>query len=399
MTSPAADRPQLQMQAGRHKRIRNGHPWGYSNEIVMTPAVKALPGGTLVTLRASDGEGLGTFFFNPHVLICLRQLTREMDADIDEAFLAERFAAALKLRERLFDRPFYRLVHAESDALPGLIVDRFGDVLVVQANTAGMDRLMPEITAALLSLLSPRAIVARNDSAARQTEGLEGEVRLVHGSLEGGISLEENGCTFFCDPLGGQKTGWFYDHRPNRAFVAKLAKGASVLDLYCYGGAFSMPVAKAGARRVVSMDRSAGAIELVRRAAEANGVADIVEAREAEVFRALEEMGGRGEKFDIVIADPPAFIKSRKDLAAGLRGYRKLARLAAQRVAPGGILLMASCSHNAEPAAFALEVARGVAEAGRTGRILHVGGAGPDHPVHPFLAESEYLKCRVMQLD
>jgi 23S rRNA (cytosine1962-C5)-methyltransferase len=392
-------RPAIHLQTGTHKRLVHGHPWGYSNEIRMDAAAKAIPAGSLVRVLQASGEAVGVATFNPHVLISVRLLSRDAGADLDAAFFRARFARALALRSRLFAKPYYRLVHAESDGLPGLIVDRFGDVLVAQFNTAGMDRLREPIVEALRSLLSPRAIIARNDSPSRGTEGLGLSVELVHGELGGLVTLEENDAKFFCDPLDGQKTGWFYDHRPNRAFIAGLARGKRVLDLYCYAGAFSVPCALAGATQVTAVDRSEQALAMAARSAETNGVQERIELRRGEVFRELEAMVKARQQWDIVIADPPAFVKSRKDLAQGLRGYRKLARMAADCVAPSGLLLIASCSHNVDTPAFALEVSRGLTEAGRTGRIIFSGGAGPDHPVHPFLAESAYLKCQVLELD
>lgn len=395
----SAPRPEVRIKPNGHGRLARGHPWLFSNEIEMDPETRALPPGGVVRLVRADGKPAGTAMFNPRTLIAARLLTPDPFAEIGTEFLAGRLRRALALRERLFDAPFYRLVHAEADGLPGLVIDRFGDVLVVQENTAGMDRLEGPLLEALDAAVAPSAVLLRNDTPARQLEGLPLDTRMAKGALDGPIRLEENGAAFFIEPLGGQKTGWFYDHRVNRAFVASLSAGARVLDLYCYAGAFSIPCARAGARSVLGIDRSEAALALASRAAEANGVAERCRFERAEVFGLLERFAASGERFDVVIADPPAFIKSRKDLAAGLRGYRKLARLAASVVAPGGFLLAASCSHHAETSAFAAEVARGLSEAGRTGRILRTSGAGPDHPVHPFLPESAYLKALTIALD
>ncbi|HYE52182.1 MAG TPA: class I SAM-dependent rRNA methyltransferase [Azospirillaceae bacterium] len=398
-TSPAAALPAIRLQPGRHKRAAGGHPWVYSNEIQMDNAAKALPAGSVVRLLDAGGSALGIATFNPHTLIAARLLTRDPGRTIDAGFVAERLRAALDVRERLFDRPFYRLVHAEADGLPALIVDRYGDVAVVQANSAGMDRLLPQILEAVQEVLAPRAVVLRNDSAARTLEGLAEEVRVAAGAVDGPIPVEENGATFFADPASGQKTGWFYDQRDNRAFVASLAKGRSVIDFYTYSGGFGVLAAARGAARTVLVDRSAGALDLATRAAQANGVADKVEARKADAFAELERLAGTGERFEVVICDPPAFVKSKKDLAAGTRAYRKMARLGAQITAPGGVLLVASCSHNMPPELFAEQIARGLGDCGRQGRILRFAGAGPDHPVHPNLPESAYLKAQVLALD
>ena len=393
------ERPTIQLQAGRHKRARAGYPWVYSNEIVMDPAVKKLPPGTLAALVAANGEPLGVAMFNSHTLIAARLLDRDPAAVVDAAFLGRRLAAAMALRERLYPGGFYRLIHAEADGLPGLVIDRYGDALVIQANTAGMDRLLPELLAAVEAELAPKIVVLRNDSAARQLETLPAEVKVAKGEIAGPIEMIENGARFVVDLQGGQKTGWFFDQRDNRAAVSRLAAGARVLDLYAYGGGFAIASARAGAKEVIAVDRSAPALALAEESARRNGVADVCRFARGEAFDELERRAAAGERFDIVIADPPAFVKSRKDLAAGLRGYRKLVRLAAALVGPGGILFIASCSHNVERAMFDDEVRRGLGDARRSGRILLASGAAADHPVHPALPESVYLKASLIQLD
>lgn len=394
-----ASRPTIRLQPSRHKRVQHGHPWVYSNEIHMDNTAKAIPPGTLVRVVTHDGAPLGAATFNPHTLICTRMLARDPGAEIDKAFLADRLRRALGLREKLFDRPYYRLVHAEADGLPALIVDRFGDIVVMQANSAGMDRLTPILLEALDDVLAPKAVVLRNDSPSRGLEGLATGVRVALGSLDGPVRLEENGAAFFADPGAGQKTGWFYDQRDNRAAIAALARGADVIDFYSYNGGFAVQCAKAGARSVVAVDRSEAALANGRAAAEANGVGAVCEFRRADAFEELERLAAAGAKFGVVIADPPAFVKSKKDLQAGTRAYRKMTRLAASITAPGGFLLVASCSHNVDVPLFAEQVARGLDDARRTGRILRTGGAAADHPVHPHLPETAYLKAQILQLD
>lgn len=389
--------PCVQFTKGAHKRLKFGHPWAFSNEIQVDPATKALPAGAIVTLTDAGGEILGTAHFNSHTLIAARLLTPAGDTPIDAAFIAERLKHALALREKLFPRPFYRLVHAEADGLPGLIIDRFGDVFVVQPNTAGMDALMGEIAAAIAMIAAPRAIVLRGDSAARGLEGLKEDVRCFAGSLDGPVPVEENGITYFADLLSGQKTGWFFDQRDNHAFMAGVSPGAGVLDLYTHTGGFALAAAKAGARDIVGVDSSAHALELAAKAAKANGFTATFER--GDVFAFLESAAVRHARWDVVIADPPAFVKSRKDLKAGLQGYRKLARLCAAVAAPGGFLFLASCSHNAPVDEFTAAVTRGVDDAGRRARILRVSGASADHPVHPALPESAYLKAVTLALD
>ena len=376
-TSLAGKLPTVLLRSGEDRRVRAGHPWAFSNEILMDAETKALPAGSLAILRAPSGEALGLATFNPHSLI-----------------------AARVLRDRLIGVPYYRWIHAEADGLPGVIVDRFGDALVVQVNSAGMDRLTPVLLEALEAELSPKTIVLKNDSPVRELEGLKREVVVAKGEAVDAIELIENGAKFVADLSGGQKTGWFYDQRDNRRFMAGFAKDASVLDVYSYSGGFGVLAAKQGAKSVICLDRSATALDAARQAAKLNGVDKIVSFEKSEAFEALEKLAGTSaKKFYVVICDPPAFVKNRKDLKTGAQGYRKLVRLAAPLVARGGFLFVASCSHLVEPPMFADQVRRGLRDAERNGRILLSSGAALDHPVHPGLPETAYLKALTLQLD
>ena len=303
----------------------------------------------------------------------------------------------MALRDALYEKPFYRLVHAEGDGLPGLVIDRFGDALVVQTNSAGMESLLTPLTMALENLLSPTTIILRNDSPSRSFEGLESYVRAEKGEARR-IALEENGARYFAD-IGaeGQKTGWYYDQRDNRAFIAGLAKGKTVLDAYSYTGGFGILAAKSGAREVVCVDRSAPALKLAEESAAANSVA--IKAFNADALEEMARLAAAKETFDIVLADPPPFVKAKKDLEAGARAYRKLARLSADVTAKGGLLMLSSCSHNIDTERFAAECAQGILRSGRAARLIRSAGAGPDHPVHPMLQESAYLKALVYALD
>jgi 23S rRNA (cytosine1962-C5)-methyltransferase len=394
---PAPDHPLIRLNPGQERRLKSGHPWAFSNEIRMQPDYRAMPPGAPVRLDGDDGWRFGTFMFNPHSLIAARLLDRDPAANIDAAFVAARIAAAADLRAKVCDTRYHRLVHAEADRLPGLVIDRYDDVLVLQANTAGMDRLTAEIVAALQSTLAPRAIVARNDAPVRGHEGLPEQVGLLAGT-DATANVEEGSVTFPVDPLSGQKTGWFFDQRPNRDRIAALASGARMLDVFCHVGAFGLRAAAAGAIDVTLVDSSAPALALAEQAAGRNGLRDRVHTRRGDAFDVMTELAQQDERFDIVVCDPPAFAKARKDQAAGLRAYQRMARLAAPLVRPGGFLLAASCSHHATPELFAQAIADGLHRARREARIVFSGGAGPDHPVHPHLPESAYLKAELIQI-
>ena len=390
--------PQIRLQKGRQRRVRAGHPWVFSNEVDMTPEAKALTPGTVVAFVDAGAEVMGSGFFNPHSLIAGRIVSRK-GAAVDSALLEERLRSALALRQRLYAEPYYRLVHSEADGLPGLIVDRYNDFLVVQINAAGMELLWDELHSALQTVLAPSAILLKNEGPSRTLEGLKEELRWVGDEPASPQILREGGVEFRLDMSGGQKTGWFFDQAANRALVASLAKDARVLDLYSYLGGFGLEAAQAGAASVTLVDRSEPALELTAQSAAANGLDGRCSFRRGNVFVETEKLATENALFDIVIADPPAFVKSRRDLKTGSRGYRKLARLSAALVAPGGLLFSASCSHHMPVDEFAEQIRRGIADAGRQGRILYSTGAGPDHPVHPHLPESAYLKAQLLQLD
>ena len=381
---------------GQRAKARDGSPWIFSNEIRMDPAAKALIPGAVVNVRGEDGREFGTGYFNPKSLIAVRLLAQDCDAVIDAGFFAQRLRRALALRDALYNRPFYRLFHAEGDGVPGLVIDRFDDTVTVQIGTAGMERQIEAITAALGEVLAPKTIILRNDAPSRALEGLEPYVKTLKGEGRR-IAVEENGARYIADLTEGQKTGWYYDQRDNRAFVARLAKGKTVLDAYSYTGGFGILAAKAGAKEVVCLDSSAPALALVEESARANAVT--IKPVKADVFEELERLKAAGERFDIVLADPPPFVKSKKDLEPGAKAYRKLARLAADVTTQGGLLMVASCSHNIPPERFAQECAQGLLRAGRRAAMIHQAGAGPDHPVHPLLPESAYLKAIAYALD
>jgi 23S rRNA (cytosine1962-C5)-methyltransferase len=377
-------------------RSRSGSPWIFSNEVRMDEAAKSITPGAVVNVRGEDGRAFGTGYFNPKSLIAVRLWSDDCDVAIDRDFFTARLKRALALRAAIYDKPFYRLVHAEGDGLPGLVIDRFDDTLTVQIGTAGMERQIEPLIQSLEIVLKPKTIILRNDAPSRALEGLEPYVKTVKGEGHR-IAVEENGARYFADLAEGQKTGWYYDQRDNRAFIARLAKGRTVLDAYSYTGGFGILAAKAGAKEVICLDSSAPALAIAEESARANGVK--IQAVKADVFEELERLKAAGETFDIVLADPPPFVKSKKDLEPGAKAYRKLARLAANVTAPGGLLMVASCSHNIPPERFAQECGQGLLRAGRRAALIRQAGAGPDHPVHPLLPESAYLKAVVYALD
>ena len=381
--------PTIRLRPKEGRRLRAGAPWAFSNEIAMSTAAKALKPGSVVNVEGDDGHALGTGYFNPNSLIAIRLLDARPDVVPDAEFFAARLGAARALRDRVYREPYYRLVHAEGDFLPGLTIDRFGDTYVVQITTAGMEALREP----LLKALGASHVVLRADTPSRALEGL---ASYVEGDASR-VAVQENAIRYFADLAGGQKTGWYYDQRDNRAFMASLAPGKTVLDAYCHTGGFALAAAKAGAREIVAVDSSAPALALAEESAAANALR--CQFVKADVFEELERLGAAKESFDLVIADPPPFVKSRKDLEPGAKAYRKLARLSARVAAPGGLLLLASCSHNIPLERFASECAAGIARADRRARLIHTAGAGPDHPAHPFLPETAYLKALVYALD
>ncbi|MBT5038640.1 MAG: class I SAM-dependent rRNA methyltransferase [Rhodospirillaceae bacterium] len=393
------NRPEIRLLPAHGKRLKRGHPWLYSNEIRMDDAARALTPGALVEIIGTDGRGLGVAMFNPHSLIAGRLLSREPGADIDHKFIARALSRALALRESLFDAPYYRLAHGEADGLPGLVVERYDDIALCQINSAGMAALEDEIIAGVEQVLQPRAIVMRGDSPARRLEGLDAKTHVAKGTLDGPQIVREGGLEFFADLTHGQKTGWYFDQRDNRSFSASLAGGRRVLDAYCHSGAFGLRAAKAGATSVTFVDRAEACLDLAAQAAAHNGLADLCHFAKGDMFSELARLHGEGEKFDLVIADPPPFAKSRKDAKVGLKAVRKLTRLASALVAARGFLAISSCSHHIGAADFSEAVTRGFRDAGRAARIVRISGAAADHPIHPALPESAYLTFMMLAFD
>lgn len=393
------DLPSLVLRRGHDRRVRAGAPWVFANEIEMTDEVRQLPRGALARLVLPGGRHYGLVHANPHSLIVARLLTRNLETAIDAAFFERRLERALHLREKLLPGGHYRLVHGEGDGLAGLVVDRYGEVVVVQPNSAGMAAVVDAIVTAVERTLKPQAVVVRGDSHARKLEGLAVEPPRVIGSFENPVRVREGERVFYADVLGGQKTGWFFDQRVNREWLARLAAGGRMLDLYGYSGGFAGHALAHGAAFAEVVDRSAEALALARRAVDEAGHGERFAAARGDVFDVLGGLVEAKRRFEVVVCDPPPFAPSKKDLPAALKGYRKLARGAAAVTAAEGFLAVASCSHHVTSDALLQASFEGVRDAGRQGRLVFTGGAGPDHPLHPALAESRYLSFLVFALD
>ena len=384
---------------GDARAIRHGFPWVYANELVLDRRTKKLPAGELALLQDAERKPLGVVGVNPNSKIICRMLDRDPNAAINTAWFEKKLTAALAHRETMFDQPFYRLVHAESDGLPGVIIDRFGDAAVVQPNAAWADTLIDPLLDALCTVTGVETVIVNGTGRARVLEGLDDRTDVARGTApDAPIAVPMNGAIYMADVMGGQKTGLFYDQRPNHAFAASLSKGAKVLDVFSHVGGFGLAALANGAASALAVDGSADALKLAEQGAGQMGVTDQFTTRKGDAFAVLEDLAKEGAQFDVVICDPPAFAPSKKALDAGLRAYERVARLAAPLVAPGGYLGLCSCSHAADLTKFRNASARGIGRARRRGQIVHTGFAGPDHPLMPHLAESGYLKAVFFRL-
>jgi 23S rRNA (cytosine1962-C5)-methyltransferase len=381
------------------RAIRHGFPWVFIDEIVTDRRTKALKAGTLARLEDHDRRPLGLVAVNMASKIACRMLDRNPDAVINVDWFKARVERALAHRARLYDAPFYRLVHAESDGLPGVVIDRFGDAAVIQPNAAWAEVHLDMLAEAVADVTGVSTIVKNATGRSRALEGLNEETLLLRGALDGPIPVPMNGATYMADLLGGQKTGLFYDQRPNHAFAQRLCKDARVLDMFSHVGGFSLAALAGGAAHALAVDSSAPALELATAGAEAMGQATRFDTRKGDAFAVMEDLAKEGALFDVVICDPPAFAPAKPALHAGLRAYERVARLAAPLVAEGGYLGLCSCSHAADLNAFRNSSARGIGRGGRRGMQIYSGGAGADHPLLPQLAQSGYLKALIFRLD
>ncbi len=383
----------LRLNRHEERRLQGGHLWVYSNEVNNreTP-LKQFQAGEQVRVETADGKFLGTAYVNPQSLICARLFSHKPEV-LDHVLLLRRLERALNSRNRLFDQPFYRLVYGESDLLPGLVVDRFGPHLSVQLNSAGMEVLKSDIIDALRTLLQPESILLRNDSSMRQLEGLPSEIESAYGTSPAEVELLENGVKMLAPLHDGQKTGWFFDQRPNRALLKRFVRGKRVLDVFSYVGSFAIQAAAFGAKEVMAVDASGFALEIAEKNAVLNGVANIFNGAAGDAFEILKTLRQEKEQFDVIVVDPPAFIKRKKDHKEGLRAYHRINEAAMRLLSDDGILLSASCSMHLHRDEL-LDVLRSCSrKLDRNTQILFEGMQGPDHPVHPAIPETRYLKA------
>ncbi len=392
--------PSLWLKRGEERRLRAGHLWVFSNEVdTRRSPLQELEPGVPVLIRNQAGKALGSGYANPHSLICARLVSRDPDRVLDEGLLTHRLNLALALRQRHFASPCYRLVHGEGDGLPGLVVDRYGDTCVVQPNTAGMERALEAVLASLQRVVKPRRILVRADAGPRQLEGLDSYVRWVSGDPVETLDVEENGCHFQVAAVDGQKTGWYFDHRANRARLAPYVRGHRILDVFSYVGAWAVQGLAAGAEHATCVDSSSSALDRAQENARRNDAGRALTTIEGDAVQVLQALRDERERYDVVIVDPPAFVKRRKDLRNGLAGYRRINQLAMQVLARDGVLITASCSSHVDRDALLREVLAGARHLDRSLHVLEGGGHAADHPEHPAIPETRYLKawfCRVL---
>jgi len=390
---------ELYLKKDCDRRLRAGHCWVYSNEVdTARTAMAALQPAADVAVINHRGRWLGWAYTNPHSLICGRVMSRDRDRPPDRSLFVHRLKIALGLRERLYGEPYYRLVFGEADGLPGLVVDRYGAVLVAQLTTAGIEARRAAVVEALDKVLRPRAILLRNDTAVRELEGLPRYVEIAQGEVGEAAVVREGNAEFAVSLSDGQKTGWYYDQAANRSRLKPYVAGKRVLDMCSYVGAWGIRAAKAGAAEVLCVDASQEAIAGASDNAARNQVADRVSARQGDAFVQLKELKSAGERFDVVVLDPPAFVKRKKDWREGARAYRRLNQAAISLVKQDGILVTASCSYHMDRDNLLRTVQQAARHVDRSLQLLEYGQQGPDHPVHPAIPETAYLKALYLRV-
>ena len=398
MTTKSLDLVELTLKPDEEDRLNRGHLWVFSNELAAVP--KTVPPGTLALLKTSKGKTMGVGFFNPNSLIAFRLLSRE-PRPVDQDFFKDRLQAALDRRKRwLGDARSFRLCFGESDGLPGLVVDKYEDCLVLEVLSAGIELRLDDVVAGLDAILKPRAVYVRNEHPARALEGLAGPSRTLLGTLPETVVIEEDGLKFLVGLGKGQKTGYYFDQRENRKAVAPLAKGRNVLDLYCYTGSFALYAARAGALRVVAVDSSGPALELARESAKLNGLEGKVLFEEGDAEGILDEFSSARRQLmpDMVLLDPPSLVPSRKHLPQALKAYSRLNANAFRLLLGGGVVVTSTCSHHVSHEGFMDFLRDAAGKSQKTARLLEVRGAAKDHPVLLTMPETEYLRCAVIEI-
>ena len=393
--------PPLKLKKNEDKRLRGGHLWVFSNEVdnKATPLGNFTP-GEIVTITNHVDKPLGNAYINPHSLICARIFSRDINQQLDGHFLQSRLKQAQSLRDDYFAEPYYRLAFSEADLIPGLIIDRFGQSVVVQISTLGMELRQADIIASIEANLQPETIIINNQTRIRELEGLECYSKIALGSPGEYLEVDENNCRFYFPAVQGQKTGWFYDHRINRRALCHWVKGKRVLDVFSYLGGWGIQAAAADASHVTCIDSSALACDLIRKNAQANNVDELVSIIHSDAFDSLQNLKQSNEKFDVIVLDPPAFVKRKKDIQQGTIAYQRLNKLAMQLLLPHGILTSASCSYHFSREQHLKMLSSCAQQMRYSIQIIQDGGLGPDHPVHPAIPETNYLSCftvRVLQ--
>lgn len=386
--------PTLILKPQADRRLKLGHLWIFSNEVdVERSPLKTFAMGQQALVTSNAGKPLGIALMNPAGLICGRLVSRDAQYPLNKSLLVHRIKQSLALREMTFSEPFYRLIFGDADLLPGLVVDRFGDYLVVQIAGAGMELVKTEIVEALVQTLKPKGILLSNDHSARVLEELPEYVEVAYGEVPDMVELRENNTRFMAPVAGGQKTGWFYDHRVNRAQLQQYVQGKRVLDVFSYIGGWGVQAAQAGAAQVVCVDASEAALAGVAQNAQLNGLADRVTTIHGKAIEVMKQLIAGDERFDVVVLDPPAFIKRRKDQKAGEAAYRHINELGMRLLGRDGLLVSASCSMHLQKNTL-LDIVRAAGRhLDRHVQIIGQGGQGPDHPVHPAIPETDYLKA------
>lgn len=396
---PKEQMKQLILKKGEDRRIRLGHLWIFSNEVdtKKSPLKEFEPGESAVVVNA-QGRPIGSAYVNPNSLICARMISNRPHEGLSEALLDKRISQALTLRDSMFDKPFYRMVFAEGDFLPGLVIDRYDDLLVAQLTTAGMEKMKDQITSVLCDIMHPKAILFRNDSANRPLEGLDRYVEQAVGTVPAKVAIEENGVKFEVPMIEGQKTGWFYDQRTNRRDFASFCNGKRVLDAFCYAGSFGCNAVKAGAKEVTFLDASKIALEAAVHNAGLNGSPDKVDTVYGDALDTLQELKDSGAQFDVICVDPPAFIKRKKAFKEGLSAYQRVNKLAMDLVVDGGIVTSCSCSQHLSAQDLNRVLLHAASKSKTRIQTLIQGHQGPDHPVHPAMPETHYLKSYTVRV-